>query len=74
MVQIPSYYEMHYVEYDSYITQVGSGNEFILFSEPNNTNNISDANRIGAKKYFPDHYDKYLQPDVYQILNPEVQS
>ena len=48
---------MHYVEYDSYISKVGSGNEFILFSEANNTNYISDANRIGAKKYFADSYD-----------------
>jgi len=57
---IASYWDIHYVEYDSYVTTKGSGNEFILFSKESNSNNISANNRVGAKNYFKDYYDKYL--------------
>ena len=62
---IASDWDIHYVEYDSYVSTKGSGNDFILFSKESNSNSISATNRVGAKNYFKLYYDKYLEPDVY---------
>jgi hypothetical protein len=62
---IASSWDIHYVEYDSYVTTKGSGNEFILFSKESDSNSISATNRVGAKNYYKNYYDKYLEPDVY---------
>lgn len=62
---IASDWDIHYVEYDSYVSTKGSGNDFILFSKESNSNSISATNRVGAKNYDKLYYTEYLEPDVY---------